>query len=311
MSEITNSQHLDNKIKTLSITLLTKRNGLSRDQFQSYWKDIHGPVCSRLTPLALYVQHHMKPMDTDLLPEMEDKLTSPTEDTWDGFAEIGFFSNEDLVAWLPSTNVLFDDEQNVFQKTVAHYCDAHSFTLKDRSDALMTFGKPDGSFMYWLIRKRGDTPLTEAIDFLTGQVLQALVSSDEISRVRYHILEEHDNTKPNPPAPNVEHFLAKEQQYQFVLELALEDKLAMRQLYRKNNFHRLTSKIKHYFEAIHAHESDGRYTMVYDGNITLAGLRGATNAQLIKEVGAFNQTQDAVKKMMVSNHSSNAGGAGE
>ncbi len=295
------SNHLDNKIKILSITPLTRRRGLSQKQFNDYWKDIHGPVCSRLPYLGMYIQHHLKGVNPDFLPFMWDTHQAVLpKNNWDGFAEIGFFSKKELEKWLPTTTILFDDEQNVFDKTVAHYCQGSSFTLKDRSDSINTNGTDGRQFIYLFIRKREAIAQAEAVSYLTDHFLPIFTSSSQVSRIRYHTLQEHDNSQPNPPAPNVEHFMAKENQHQFVVELAFESKLSMMQFFQQKHFKDLMPTISDYFEAIHPFESDGRYTMVYNGTVTLAGLRGSNNALLIEKVGAVNQIKADVMQLMLS-----------
>ena len=294
------SDHLDNKIRILSITPLTKRRGLSQKTFNHYWKNIHGPVCARLPHVGLYVQHHLKRLNTNLLPPFGNihKRLLP-ENNWDGFAEIGFFSPGEMEKWLPATAILFDDEQNVFDKTVAHYCRDSSLTVKDRSDAIMTNGTDGRQFIYLFIRKKQEVAQPVATSFLKEHFLPALTSS-RISRVRYHILEAHDNSKPNPPAPNVAHFMDDLEQHQFVIELGADSKLEIKQVFQQDHFRKLMAAAGDIWEAIHPFESDGRYTMVYDGNITQAGLRGSTNAQLIRKVGAVNQVSADVMQLMLS-----------
>jgi hypothetical protein len=307
-TKTTTVAHLDNKIQTLSITPLTKRRRLLQEQFQNYWKNIHGPVCARLPHLGIYIQHHLKRSNPDLLPSAWEVNKSPhPEVDWDGFAEIGFFSQGDLEKWLPTTTILFDDEQNVFDKTIAYYCNFNSLTLKDRSSSIVTNGTDGRLFIYWFMQEKASVPPQEAGSFLTSELLPALASSASVSRVRYHLLSEHDNTKDNPPAPNVDHFLAREKQHHYLVEFAFENKLEMRQLFVETAFESLAGQMKEFFQAVHAYESSGRYTMVYDGKITLSGLRGASNAELIVETGAINQTEKKLQDFMLNTFKTGSG----
>ncbi|MCW3467065.1 EthD domain-containing protein [Chitinophaga nivalis] len=297
----TTTMFLDNRIKTLSITPLKKRKNISRTQFQQYWKDIHGPVCARLPHLGIYVQHHMHPSNPDLFPVIAgvDNLVSP-ENAWDGFAEIGFFSDADLQQWLPTTAILFDDEQNVFDTTVAYYGDNNSATHKDIRESLITNGNDGRKFFYLFIHPKTTVTLDAADHFFRDAFLPAFQQHPAISRLRYHMLAPHDNTTPQPPAPNVQHYLASEHQHRYVIELAAADLLELKSVYASPAFQQLLPGIAQHFSHIHPFESADRYTMAYNGQITNIGLRGATNAALITAIGAENQIREDVRSLLLT-----------
>ncbi|WP_212004471.1 EthD domain-containing protein [Chitinophaga sp. HK235] len=290
----------DNRITTLSITPVIRRKGLSSQQFNDYWKDIHGPVCARLPYLGMYIQHHMQKANPDLFPAITgiEREVDASND-WDGFAEIGFFSNAALEQWLPHTTILFDDERNVFDTTVAYYCDNSSHTLKDRQQSLVTNYSDGRKFFYYFISPADNVSLKEADDFFLKTFVKTFADSEQISRVRYHILAPHDNTTPNPPAPDVNHYLAPEKQHRYVLEICAGNVAAVKQLYHTAAFEQLTTRMAACFKAVHVFESAGRYTMAYDGQITNAGLRGATNDALIEAIGAINQTREDVRNLLL------------
>ncbi|MBC9909966.1 EthD domain-containing protein [Chitinophaga varians] len=291
----------DNHITTLSITPVIKRKGLDRQRFHDYWKDIHGPVCARLPHLGVYIQHHMQKANPDLFPAIDGiSREVAAENNWDGYAEIGFFSNADLEQWLPTTSILFDDEKNVFDTTVAYYCDNSSRTLKDRRQRLLTNGSDGRTFLYYFISLNPMVTQEDADIFFQQEFLPLFVHHDDISRVRYHILAPHDNSVPNPPAPDVEHYLAPEKQHRYVLEIATDSLETIKRMYQTTAFAALQRRMGACFSAVHVFESAGRYTMAYDGQITNAGLRGATNAALIAAVGAINQTGETVRNFLLT-----------
>jgi len=43
-----------------SIDLLNRKTGMSVDDFQKYWKDVHGPLCIAATAMRRYVQNHTR-----------------------------------------------------------------------------------------------------------------------------------------------------------------------------------------------------------------------------------------------------------
>jgi uncharacterized protein (TIGR02118 family) len=68
------------------IALLSRKPGLSVEEFQTYWREHHGPLAARVPGLRRYVQDH--PM-----PELYGSRNAPL---CDGVAEAWFDSLEDL-----------------------------------------------------------------------------------------------------------------------------------------------------------------------------------------------------------------------
>jgi uncharacterized protein (TIGR02118 family) len=67
---------------TKVIVLLSKKEGMSSDDFRRHWLEVHGPIAQRLPGLKHYVQNH---------PAGEDP-------TVDGIAELWFDSPADMQA---------------------------------------------------------------------------------------------------------------------------------------------------------------------------------------------------------------------
>ncbi len=65
------------------ITVLFRKEGMSREEFSSYWKDTHAPILQQIPGLKGYVQNHA--------------LVDPqgNEPPYDGFG------NSTLIAWRP------------------------------------------------------------------------------------------------------------------------------------------------------------------------------------------------------------------
>lgn len=47
-------------IEINSYTTVKRRERVPHDIFATYWRDVHGPLCSRLPGLGLYIQHHFR-----------------------------------------------------------------------------------------------------------------------------------------------------------------------------------------------------------------------------------------------------------
>lgn len=67
---------------TKVLVLLTKKDGMSREDFRRYWREVHGPMGERMPGVRRYVQNHVL---ADGAP-------------FDGVAELWFDSPADMQA---------------------------------------------------------------------------------------------------------------------------------------------------------------------------------------------------------------------
>ena len=87
-----------------AITIIKKKQGLTYEKFQDYWKNEHAEIVTRSPLVGTYVQSH---------PIYNDKLTF--EDTIDGIAEI-WFDDTNAMRSLAATKEYKDiqDDEKVF-----------------------------------------------------------------------------------------------------------------------------------------------------------------------------------------------------
>ena len=87
-----------------AITIIKKKQGLTYEKFQNYWKNEHAEIVTRSPLVGTYVQSH---------PIYNDELTF--EDTIDGIAEI-WFEDTNAMRSLAATNQYKDiqDDEKVF-----------------------------------------------------------------------------------------------------------------------------------------------------------------------------------------------------
>ena len=87
-----------------AITIIKKKQGLTYEKFQNYWKDEHAEIVTRSPLVGTYVQSH---------PIYNDELTF--EDTIDGIAEI-WFDDTNAMRSLAATKEYEDiqDDEKVF-----------------------------------------------------------------------------------------------------------------------------------------------------------------------------------------------------
>ncbi len=87
-----------------AITIIKKKQGLTYEKFQNYWKNEHAKIVTRSPLVGTYVQSH---------PIYNNELTF--EDTIDGIAEI-WFEDTNAMRFLAATKEYKDiqDDENVF-----------------------------------------------------------------------------------------------------------------------------------------------------------------------------------------------------
>ena len=73
------------------ITVLSRRAGMSREEYSNYWKNTHAPILKEIPGLMGYVQNHA-------LEDLEGN-----EPPYDGFGELYFDSVEAMQAGLASS----------------------------------------------------------------------------------------------------------------------------------------------------------------------------------------------------------------
>jgi EthD domain len=101
--------------------LLRRKPGLSRADFQQYWRDVHGPLVARhSTTLAVQRYTQLHTLDDDVAQGINQALTDARggmEPAYDGVAELWWAREGDLAAFGTSAGraaleELLDDERN-------------------------------------------------------------------------------------------------------------------------------------------------------------------------------------------------------
>lgn len=280
-----------------SYTTVVGRSSVPEDRFRAYWRDVHGPLCSRVPALGFYVQHHFaRRQDAHLWP-LADGVTALPGYVLDGAVEIGWPSEEAQRRFQDASSILFSDEQNVFDETVAYALPSGSTTVFDRSiDPVPNGADPFDRVHVHLTPKEGRADELAAL--LRTSVAQAIAADPGAVKVRIHAPDRHDNSTPNPPAPNVAHTVAEERVRLVVLEVAFTDPLARRRTFGSEAFLATLPRQSELVQHATAFPVSGVFTFVRDGELTTAGLRGSRVAELIEDLAAANQVSPEVQHLM-------------
>lgn len=288
----------DAKIVINSYTTVLRRPRVPHVLFATYWRDVHGPLCSRIPGLGWYVQNHFdREQDAHLWPEIEG-IRAFSDYELDGGVEIGFHSAEDQALFNAACPILFADEQNMFDATVAYALPKGSTTLVDRI-AEPSPNADDGlDRIHVHFGAAGDD--AKAFGESITRLAEVLAAEAAVLKLRLHLPEVYDNAKPAPPAPHVGHTVPAERQLVAILELAFATPLARRRLYASKAFADASAGLGQTVAYATAFAVSGVYTYVRDRQLTLAGLRGSRPAQLIEQIGALNQVADDVRHLLLT-----------
>ncbi|MBD8602554.1 hypothetical protein IFT80_07910 [Pseudomonas sp. CFBP 8771] len=288
-------------IQINSYTTVKRRPRVPHDIFAHYWRDVHGPLCARLPGLGLYIQHHLsREQDAHLWP-LAEGIQEISDYELDGGVEIGFLSAADQKQFQDASSLLFSDEQNMFEETLAYDLPEGSINLVNRTGDEVMNGLDQADRIHLHLSPRGT--LGSLHQYLRDKLGPLLAASDAVLKVRLHLCAPFENDGMHPPAPDVAHKATPVRAQLAVLEIAFVSPLARRRFYQSDEFQQSQAEQARHIAQLKAFAVSGVYTYVHDGKITAAGLRGSRAAELIDYLGATNQLTSDVSALFVQ-HSS-------
>ncbi|MGM3306264.1 EthD domain-containing protein [Anabaena sp. WFMT] len=290
----------DQKGKVAFYVLLWKRQGISLELFDNYWKDVHGPVCARLPGQYQYWQFHVAHNQGGFCPDIPGlDYTWDSEDNFDGIAELTFASVADRQTWFTASAILMDDEHNLFRKAIGYNSSpGNSITYVDR----IPTGDPNGEtgvIKFHVMVKKANGASTEAFRrYLTETFAPKVSSSDSVLKFRLHLFEAVDNSRPD--AAGVGHYEPAEKQYHAAYEIAFANHLEREKFFASAEYLTAVKDAAKYIKQIQPFPERTAYTFVYNAQMTLAGQRSSSVAELITEIGAVNQLQEDIESLMLN-----------
>ena len=284
-------------IQINSYTTVKRRERVPHEVFATYWRDVHGPLCSRLPGLGLYIQHHFdRNQDAHLWP-LADGVSEIANYELDGGVEIGFASADDQKTFQDASSILFSDEQNMFEETLAYDLPEGSKKLVSRLND-STFKGPD-RFDRIHVHVSPRNSLAQLHDYLKDELGVVLSNADEVLKLTLHLPARFNNDGMHPPAPNVAHIANAARQELAIMEVAFESPLARRRFFESKAFQSTLHGQARHIRQLKAFAVSGLYTYVNDKKLTTAGLRGSRAAELIDYLGAINQRSPEVEHLLL------------
>jgi hypothetical protein len=289
----------DRNGKAVFYVLLWKRKGITLKMFDDYWRNVHGPVCARLPGQYQYWQFHVAHNEGGMWPTLDGIDYSCSEsDQFDGIAELTFATVADRQTWFNAAAILMDDESNIFSKAIGYNTSLSN--SQTYVDGILT-GDPNGELgilKFHVMVKKTDGVSVEAFrKYMTDSFVATIVKSESLLKFRLHLFEEVDNSRPD--APGVIHVEPLEKQYQAAFEIAFSNPLEMTNFFASPEYTSTVNSQPKYIKQINTFPERTAYAFVYDGQMTLAGQRSSTVAELITNIGAINQLKENITSLML------------
>jgi hypothetical protein len=288
----------DGQGKVTFYVLLWKRKGITLEDFDNYWRDVHGPVCARLPGQFQYWQFHVAHNEGGIFPTVAGvDYLGTAEDQFDGIAELTFKSPQDRQTWFDAATILMDDEHNIFSKAIGYVTDeGNSKTYVDR----IAEGAPNGSLgivkFHVMVKQASGVSVEDFRKYLRDSFATAVTKSDQVLKFRLHLFEPPDVSRPD--AAGVAHAEAPEKQYQAAFEIAFKDRLDMETFFASDAYAATVKEQAKYVRQVAPFPERDPYAFVYNGKMTLVGQRGSRTAELITLLGATNQLRDDIANLL-------------
>ena len=279
--------------------LLWKRQSITLDLFDDYWRDVHGPVCARLPGQHQYWQFHLDRCDGGIWPSVPGvEFACAEASQFQGIAELTFTSAAERDLWFESASILMDDEHNIFNKAIGYNSSpGNSTTYVDGIPS----GQPNGDLglqkFHIMIQKSAGASVMALRQYLQTTFAPTVAKSESVLKLRLHLFEAIDNSRAD--ASGVAHNEPLEQQYQAAIEIAFANPLEMEKFFASAEYAIASKDLARFVKRFLLFPERTAYTFVYDGKMTLAGQRSSTVAELIAEIGATNQLKDDVTTLMM------------
>ena len=289
----------DEAAKCSFYVLLYKRNGITQDLFDDYWRDIHGAVCARLPGQFQYWQFHVAHNVGGMFPAIKGvDIMSPPQSQFDGIAELTHKSVDDRQIWFTAAAVLMDDEHNIFSKAIGYITEpGNSITYCDGiENGAPNCNQPADLIKYHVMLRMNDgVAVADFRKYLTETLAPALQRSPWLLKLRLHLFEPPDLSRPD--AAGVAHSEPVDENYHAAFEIAFKNHLDQEYFFASKEYFEAIEGIEKYVKCLYPFPEKYAATFVYDGQITLAGMRGSSAAELITSIGATNQLHENIGKL--------------
>ncbi|QHE72395.1 hypothetical protein GFS60_06035 [Rhodococcus sp. WAY2] len=244
-----------------SSILLWMRTDQPRQTGMDYWKGPHSGIIANTPGLEEYRQIHLAADNPGRWPAIDGVETAiPADRKIDGIAEVTFENALSPLAGRKQTALAFDDEINVFRRTLLYAGPPNSSRWYDVAP-----GEKPGSRAVVYLRRRGDVGSMDSHRFVKKSLAPALASTDVLKELRTQVFLPWSEKLWD--TPNVAHDNPAGQHLHASLILGFTDNDARDTFFTGTRVSKLTELIVPYASAIHAYEVTATLTYVRNGEI--------------------------------------------
>jgi hypothetical protein len=245
-----------------SSILLWVRTDLPRQTGMDHWKGPHSGIISATPGLEEYRQIHLDADNPGRWPAVDGvETTIPVDRKIDGVAEVTFKS-----AWSPlqgrkQSQLAFEDEINVFRRTLLYAGLPNSSRWYDVAAPEETVGAR--SLIY--LRRRDGVGGGEFRKFLRKQLVPALVGTDVLKELRTQTFLPWNEKLWD--TPDVAHDNPHDQHFHASLILGFTDTAARDAFFASSVIEELSNQLAPLASAIHSYDVTAALTYVKNGEI--------------------------------------------
>ncbi|MDU0328456.1 EthD domain-containing protein [Microbacterium sp. KSW2-21] len=297
MNAIKNDRAADeNHAAVASIISLQRPLGVSRDDFDAYWSDVHAPIMARMPGIWGYSLHHLEAVQLPYwhLPQSIERIAADHH-TWDGFAELLYESPQAAAEAYRLSDApggyTHEDAQSAFWVGLFYQSNGGSRTIHDTSE-----GADLRDTVYLALRYQTAIEREHGHD-LTRELADRAVRAGA-SRVRYHLFHVFDNDALDPGLPvGMRHDVLDGEAVDAVIEIGANHRTSVSRIADALS---LTAADDATLSGAYAYRRRQRNDMVIAGTITEAGIRTPHVSRLIERLGAVSQSHPNLSDLMLT-----------
>jgi hypothetical protein len=239
--------------------LLWVRADQPRQTSMDYWRGPHSGIIAATPGLREYRQIHLAEHNPGLWPATEGVQTNiPDERRADGLAEVTFQSALAPLAGRAQTALAFEDEINVFRRTLLYAGPPKTSRWYDVAD-----GQATESRMLVYLRRRSGTSSASFHRFVKKELVPALLATEVLTELRTQVFLPWNEALWN--TPNVAHDNPKGERYHASLSLGFAGVDIRDAFLRGPAAGSLSALLAEATSAVHAYDVSETLTFVSDG----------------------------------------------
>ncbi|WP_186652336.1 hypothetical protein [Streptococcus sp. sy004] len=238
--------------------LLWMRDDKPRQEGMDYWSGPHSQIIAASKGLLEYRQQHLSQTEHSFWPQVDGLETQVSEDRRiDGIAEVTFENMLSPLAGRKQTALAFQDEVNVFRRTLMH------MGLPYSSRWLTATDKEDSQLRDVLYLRRQEGVSSHAFrQYVNEKLIDQLAEVDSVTEVRSQVYMPWNEKTWD--TPNVAHDNPKSEHLHASVILGFANQEARQDFYEKVA-PQLNVTLTTYVSALHTYQIDKTLTFVADG----------------------------------------------